>query len=171
MPLDQSPTVAAQGKQKKQMTIVVLLLVGLLVAIITQPSAEESDEINVTPSAVPKLADRNPQLTDADAPRTEFTTTQQLSRLDLDQMLQANLFLMPEPVPQPELAAIEQVEPVEEVTVQAIYGSGRLTSIGSGLTSGEHRALIGQSIIRPGEVLPDGRQVVKVSPDGLEIAD
>jgi hypothetical protein len=169
MPIDKSPS-TAQAKQKKQIIIVALLLVGLLAAILTQPSADEHTAGKATVAVIPELNTGKPQRSDADAPRSEFVTTEKLSRIDLDQVLQASLFAQPEPEPLPQVVTAEAVEPVEKVTVQAIYGNGNLTSIGNARATGEHRALIGESIIRQGEILPDGRQVVRVSPDGLELA-
>ena len=158
----------AAKKKKQQLTIVALLLVGLLIAIVTQPSGESQETNEATAELVSlKPIDSKPRK-DPVAPREEITSTRELSRLEIDRIVQTRLFVMPEPKPELEQQiAVEETAP-PEVKVQAIYGDGKLTDHSK---STGHRALIGRAIIGPGEVLPDGRQIVRVTPDGVELAE
>ena len=170
---DHAPAADSQAAKKtKQLVVIAVLLLGLLIAIFTQPSddAKKPSVIAAEPVAL-KAVDSN-SLQDPDAPREELVATRELSRIEIDRLLQTSLFYQPPPEVEPEGAiAGEGTTPevdASEVEAQAIYGSGTLA--GSSQAAG-HRVLIGKEIVRPGQVLPDGRQIVIVIPDGKEAAD
>lgn len=148
----------ADSKQQKQKVVVVLLLIGLLIAILTQPTpetqpvdADVQDTVAITPvvNAVSQVEETNVQH------HGWVTTTRELSRVSLEEIVGSELFAL-EAKRDP--AEILQ-EAVKQVPVKAIYGSA----------TGQ-AAIVGQTIVRGGEALPSGGRVVSVQDNGVEIA-
>ncbi len=168
MPREQTETAdpRATGKNKKQLAVILVLLAGLLIAVCTQPSSEsEESVITATPVVSLRPIDsKSPQ--DVSELSDQITSVRELSRLPIDRVLQTGLFYLPEPERELEQEAVEE-EPVPEVKVQAIYGGGKLSK--NSKAKG-HRVLIGREIIQAGEILPDGRQIIRVTPEGVELA-
>ena len=169
MPHDDSGTTDPQtAKKKKQLGIIALLLLGLLIAVSTQPADPPDTAPTLAKPLALKIVDSK-SLVDEDVPLAAITSTRELSRIEFDRVLQTNLFHVPAPEPEPEAGAEVEVveqEAVPEVKVQAIYGNGRLT--GSSQSRGL-RVLIGREIVRPGETLRDGREIISVSANGVEL--
>ena len=167
MPSGKNSADANAAKKKKQLVVIALLLAGLLVALWTQPS-DKSDN-SVVPVVKPVAFSAADSESDEAKSvfRDQMATVRKLSRLSIDSMVNAELFYVPPPQPEiiPEQ---EEEEPlaVAEIKVQAVYGGSFDEQ--SGATN--HRALIGTAIIRRGEVLPDGRKIMRVTPDGVELA-
>jgi hypothetical protein len=143
---------SGKSSQTKQKCAVAVLLVVLLIAVLCQPDDEES---HVETSAMVSLkadgaADgtRGPNAATADL--SQFVRTRQLSRASLDEVVASPAFSA-------ERIAAPRVQP-SRLTVQAVYGSDRQQS-----------AIVGNSIVRSGQPLPDGRKVLSVTPEGVKL--
>jgi hypothetical protein len=145
---------------KKKQVLVVVLLVGLLVAIVTQPenaSTEEAAvaETELVTSAVSVEEDSLDEAVVAEKRLDWLTQSNSLSRFEIEAIVDRSLF------------ADEWVEPVAPLNqvvsktrrVQAIYGSAN-----------DHAALLGTTILRSGEALPDGGRVLLVTGDGMHVS-
>ncbi len=138
-----------------------MLLLGLLVALLTQPDEQPSDgepvlEANWVSSNEPSRASAQTEtVAPAASPQMlalAFAEIRELSRIELDEITQTELL-----APEPHRPRPPRLNPTQRV--QAIYG-----------TSAGHAALIGESIVRGGHPLPDGGKVMHVTTDGVEIA-
>lgn len=168
MPRKPSPSADQAAKKKKQQVIVGFLLVGLLVAILTQPGDETDDSTtSATPASQTGIAGNASDKTKETVREEIVTTKNDLDRMELDQILATNLFYTPKPEPKPESEESKAVK-TEKVTVKAIYGSGTLT--GRAEPSG-HSVLIGDAIYQAGRDLPGGRPITSVAPNGVTLGN
>lgn len=160
---------AKPAKNTKQLAIVAVLLLGLFIAVLTSPTAPEeahapAAEVQLTPLALTPM----PQEVIVE-PHPAFVRTETLPSLDGSHWAGLDPFApipvavesVAPPAPSDEPTSTEAVgEPeLAIVDVQAIYGRG-----------GDAVALIGGSVVRVGERLPDGRRVVSVTAEGVELA-
>jgi hypothetical protein len=150
---------AQPASQRKKQIIVVLLLVGLLIAIVTQ-SAEpgtEGGQAGTLPAANPVSFRSMPmQVQVLESPgkvAESLLKTRKLTRVELPEITSLEL-LAPEPTSMRPQNQLSNVPPV-----QAIYG-----------TSTNRAALVGQTIIRSGQPLPSGQKVLDITTDGVRLA-
>lgn len=155
---------ASNAKKTKQLKLVGLLLGGLVIAILTQPSDENQTQAPAKVTAV-KLAPapvaakpKTSELSD------ELTSITELPRTEISSIVNQTLFYSPPP--EIESPAADQAELVIEqevvpIVVKAVYGSAQGAS---------RKALIDNDVISAGEALPDGRVILGVSSDGVELS-
>ena len=147
---------ARDAKKKKQQWIVVLLLIGLLFAILTQPKKDRDDlqvqteapALAITSAAIDSVSTQSESL---DNP--SWVKTKSLSRLSIQDVASEDLF------PSKQQAALHQKAKPIEIKVMAIYGHA----------DGTLSALVGDQIVRAGHVFPDGRRIVRISRQGIEV--
>ena len=142
---------------KKKQTLIVILLVGLLVAVLTQPddfAVEENTAGQAELVDPPISADEELQEEAVVTKRRLVWLTQShsLSRIELESIADRSLF------------ADEWIEPQEQIVsktrrVHAVYGSGD-----------DHAALLGTTILRSGEALPEGGRILFVNSDGVHVS-
>lgn len=140
------------AKKKKQLIIVALLAAGLLIAIVTQPSDGKTESLShskspalkATPPAAAKEKEEIPE---------KVTKVRELAREELESILQAKMFVLPEPEPE------VQQEETPQVLVKAIYGA---KDRNENAPSTNHRILIGEEIF--------SADVIRVTSDGVEVA-
>ena len=150
-----------KSSQAKKKWVVAVLLAVLLVAVLCQPddedpSADASQMISLkTDGETHPAAGATEQagIVSSDAPR--FMITHQLSRISLDEVLDSPLFLAERIEPR-------RVQP-RPLTVQAIYGSDQQQSAILENSVGKN------SIVRSGQPLPDGRRVLAVTTEGVQL--
>lgn len=163
-PAQHSENAAAQSipaaADKKKQILVVVLSVGLLVAILTQPDkqvavAEPILEANWASPIEPLRQDTSRQARLPESAKLRAQSLAQvceLSRIPRDAIAKLDLL-----APEPALARQTLVNRTQRV--QAIYG-----------TSTDRAALIGDSIVRGGQPFPDGGKVMDVTTDGIQVA-
>ena len=157
---DAKDTSKVDPNLKKKQILVAVLLVGLLIAIMTQPSQDSSPEnqpvvegnwVSASADAV-FTQESQAALTQPSANSAgHFSQTSALSHLELDEIIQLELLAAP---PRPRYQ--ERTGAVQHV--QAIYG-----------TESQRSALLGQSIVRDGHALPDGGKVLRVRSNGVQV--
>ncbi|TWU59897.1 hypothetical protein Poly51_01700 [Rubripirellula tenax] len=144
------------SKQTKQIVLVAILSIGLLIAMLTQPSDEsselsESSDLAATLATVATIspATATPILRTTTA-IANFSQTRTLPRTELNQIRKTPLFRSDLKSPST-IAASE--------AVRAVYGS----ALG-------HRALVDREILTDGQSLSDGRTIVRVTSDGIQLS-
>jgi hypothetical protein len=175
MPAETDPTniadsAAAESKKdtgnKKKQIVVALLLVGLIVAILTQPEKNDTATGQIVGAAFASAAGTpvktvaSPQVPASQADATESVDARiqrlgqvrELSRIELDDITKLEFFA-PEPL------RVQEKFVNDTQRVQAVYG-----------TSSGHAALLGDSILRRGQPLPHGGKVLQVTPEGIQVA-
>lgn len=162
------PDGAADSKKK---IVVVVLLAILLIAILLRPdndpaTANASLPLAINPEAVeqetssPESERQQTMEQQADSEKEAeagLLQRRELSRLGLEPLLTSTAFAT---VTATKKKADQPAAPRRPVAVKAIYGAGPRKS-----------ALVDDSIVRPGEPLPDGRRVIDVTPEGVAIAE
>lgn len=155
---------SGKSSQTKQKCVVAVLLVVLLIAVLCRPGKEPT---SVESSAMVSLkADgaagetQRPDAATSDLSR--FVITRQLSITPLDDVIASPVFAAEPIETEPLQAEPPQADPARvetsRLTVRAVYGSQRQQS-----------AILGNSIVRTGQPLPDGRKVLSVTPDGVKL--
>lgn len=129
------------AKQKKQIAVVVLLLIGLAVAVATMPDTDEA--VNSGRGVVASTSDRAEERRGAAGRAEALEPAVTFPRRPIDWYVSRNPFGRD--------AAVESDVPVtvavsDAVTVRAVYGGG-----------GRHRALVGSSEAEPGTRSMKGR--------------
>jgi hypothetical protein len=146
---------AQAASLKKKQFLVAALLVGLLIAILTQPKSDSGDAAAVleTKSAGQTAVVTTPaEPVESEESRVDrLSQVRELNRFDFQGISSFELFL-------PEPQRLRQRR--ENVThrVNAIYG-----------TSDDRSALVGQWIVRQGQPLPDGGKVLQVNQNGIQV--
>ncbi len=140
---------------KKKVAVAVLSVV-LVIAFLTQPdsSSPETESDQSTTVNVPESDSEQPPQPIGDqgeVATAQFSQIRELSRIDIDRVLESSAFVS-------EPKTIRRID-VADLKVQAVYGNGVAKS-----------ALVGSSIVRSGQPLPDGRKVLAVSPEGVELS-
>lgn len=140
---------------RNKKVIIVVLLLGLLVAVATQPGEQavesESQPASLSLKITPVAQQGNsPQSSDSPSTSPSIADTRELSRFSLDDVMELPVFKA-EPIKRNQVAA-------ESLRVHAIYGS-----------ADEKSAIVGESIVRSGQPLPDGRRVLHVTPEGVKL--
>ena len=156
---DAVATAEKAASYKKKQILVAVLLVGLLTAILTQPEDQDVDRGQVVESTL-ALQTEAPTSAPAKAEATEspemranrLATIREFSRIELDQIMRLELL-----APEPQRMQPNKFDRAQRV--QAIYG-----------TSTDRAALVGQSIVRSGQPLPDGQKVLSVTTGGIQLA-
>lgn len=151
-PSSRTPPAASKHKQ---LVMIVVLLVGLLIAVVTQPADEEASTVPLTAISIKTAPE--PAVALPTKWLDKFAVSRELQAMELDAILQANLYLSPEVKPEPE--AHEAVETITEFQIQASYGTGK-----------DQRVLINGRIFRVGDALPDGRRIIGIKEGEIEIA-
>lgn len=163
MPAEVDPAIEAStavssaeaASLKKKQFLVAALLVGLLIAILTQPKSDDVDAAAVleTKSAGQTAAVATPvEPVESDESRVDrLSQVQELKRFDFQEISSLELFV-------PELQRLQQRRRNVTHRVNAIYGD-----------SSDRAALVGKSIVRRGQPLPDGGKVLQVNQDGIQI--
>ena len=159
-----NPASDAASLRKKQI-LVVVLLVGLMVALLTQPEKEEEPRGSVselqttTVPVVRPVSLAGPTTpsedTESDAESdagVKLAEIQPLTRFELDEIVHLELLA-------PELNPLANSPALEVPEVQAIYGS-----------SDTRAALVGKEIVRRGQPLPGVGKVLSVSDEGIEVS-
>ena len=176
MPADHEPTdlpneatsdSTKEASLKKKQIIVALLLVGLIVAVLSQPNKDSDGSQQIVENSFTNTAVAStnavvaPQVPSspvdaaesADTRIQRFAHVRELSRIELSDI--ANLELLaPEP-----LRAQEEFVSEKNQQVRAVYG-----------TTSRHAALLGDSILRRGQTLPQGGKILEVTTDGIQVA-
>lgn len=159
---DKEPS-ADPSLRKKQM-LVGVLVVGLVVALLTQPEAEDTESVpgvvgaslqsNPSPTTRPAAAaaPSEPSKAAGGTLAPDLSQVRELPRFDIDAIVGLEL-LAPEPNPLAKSIAPAVGE------VQAVYGTSK----------GGRTALVGESIVRGGQPLPGGVTVLHVSDEGIEV--
>lgn len=150
-----------KSREKQKQVLVVLLAIALLGVLWTQnmPNDEEVDvalDAMPTETQTPVIAEATPV---AEPTLTLPTLTQEFNVLtlpsrSLDQILGEAPTLVIKAKPVNEMPPAES----EPLIVRAVYGSGDKSA-----------AIVGDTIVHAGEVLPDGRRVVGAGPGGLRM--
>lgn len=148
---------------RKKQLLVVVLVVGLIVALLTQPDESDLAETDVTEISNQSQAVTSRPLTSCekrllDAPLSVneydpavLCEVRALSRIDLSDMLQLELLA-------PEVGQPREVRGAPVSRVQAVYG-----------TSKGRAALVGEFIVRGGHILPGGGIVLGVTEEGVRV--
>lgn len=157
------PAQADQAGNKKKMILVVVLSIGLAIALVTQPdktgdqtnssaSSGDSQTSSSTDAAgLPPAIEAKPSETGGDW-ENQLLQIHHLSRMDLETITGLELLAA-----EPRRMRREGIRDARRV--DAIYASPR-----------GHAALLGDAIVRGGQPLPDGRRVLSVSTEGIEIS-
>lgn len=149
---DDSSQTSGDKDAKKKIVAAVLLAV-LLGVVIFQPEPETEEVASA--QSQPELAIIAQPTAEAtasnDVPQA-FLATRQLSRVNVEQVADTALF-------HADKLPSRQAAQRGPLRVQAVYGSGQSQS-----------AIVSGSIIRQGQPLPDGRKVIDVSDEGIEIS-
>ena len=125
-----------------------VVLIGVLVTAPTQPPAPSTPMADPLQMRWETSAAPPSHLATIDASR--FSNSQALSRVPTAALHSTPLFAREaRPTPRVELAPLK---------VDAIYGAGD-----------EHFAIVGSTIIRAGQPLPDGRKVLEVTAEGVKL--
>ena len=189
------PKNADPAKQKKQLALVAVLLIGLVVAIVTMPSPSKTPtdvRAAKTASATTQTESTRNISQGSASPKSETKidkdrfVLRDLSRIDWEQARKLNLFRAR--AMEAALAG-DALDAGGPMRVEAIYGtvssdellkrSGATTSNAmkpgsesetKNAPSVRRSALIGQAIVRPGGALPDGRTVLSVTTEGVAVA-
>jgi hypothetical protein len=163
MPVEVDPTIeqstavssAETASLKKKQILVAVLLVGLLIAILTQPKSDNGDTAAVLET---KSAGQTADLAKPDEPveseesRVDrLSQLRELDRIELSETSRFELFI-------PEVQRLQQRLGNLTHRVNAIYGD-----------SNDRAALIGRSIVRRGQPLPEGGKVLHVNQDGIQV--
>ena len=155
--------VAAPASLRKKQLLVVGLAIGLIAALLTQPTepaAIETEVVEIPSSSLPGAASLMVMSTSAEPASTATADSdeqvtlagiRELSRIDLATIGQLVLLASEPDQPQRILAA-------RVPEVQAVYG-----------TSQGRTALVGESIVRGGQVLPGGGTVLGVTEEGIRV--
>ncbi len=145
----------AGSKTTKQWVVVGLLVCGLILALVTQP--EKAVVVaEIQPTAT--LTELKPQaMQDAvvSEPKASVLQIQSLASIELEDWVDQNPF------------AASQAETINRsfsdtnglLRIQAVYGKGSNAV-----------ALIGSNLVHIGESLPDGRRVLNITADGIELS-
>ena len=146
---------AANAKKTKQHVIVVLLLIGLLIAIVTQPhdspAKSNTTELQIT-NVKTTSAKKKPEKKQL---AQDYAKVTKLPEAELNTIIVEDLFAVRE---------ADRVDPESEepefqpLRVQAIYGS-----------DANKAALVDDKLVRAGDILPDGRKVLSVTDSGVEL--
>lgn len=163
----------AAAKRRKQFALIAILLIGLVLAITSSPTAET--QLN-TDTSIPaaKLVSLKPSATrlTVDAENdvmNRFNADGDLPSLTLDQILSTNLFAGPrievtEPVTAPANASRSPQSSVPKpninLKVGAVYGS---------FDGHDRAALIGGRIVQSGEEITPGVKVLTITPEGVQV--
>ena len=147
------------SKTKKQLIIVGLLVLGLVLALVTQPEKVEvvaDIQPTVTLTALkPEAIQSAIQSAIVSEPQSSVLQVQSLASVELDAWVDQNPF------------AVSHAESMNKsfsdtnglLRIQAIYGQGSNAV-----------ALIGSHLVHVGESLPDGRRVLSITADGIELS-
>lgn len=145
-------SIAAVVSLRKKQALVVVLSIGLLVAILTQPTKNDPDNSAASMDAKATTVESPKNLFIAEKDHIErMSRTQEFQRIELDELSRVELFAA-EP--------LRLQQPLNDAThrVKAIYGTSR-----------QRAALVGQAIVRRGEPLPDGVKVLDIKQDGIQV--
>ena len=180
MPKDRDP-----AKRKKQMVLIAVLVVGLIVAVVTQPrpttSTPRRDDTATYGTATERAGSVHqvslqPAAVSGSMTDSNRFALRKLSRIDWDQIRTMTLFRA-----RPMEAALAGGPQAagEPIRVEAIYGNTKpndptTANVESDRDSSNdsklrRSALIGRAIVRPGEALPDGRTVLSVTNEGVAV--
>ena len=142
------------ARLKKKQILVVLLLVGLMIAILTQPEPDAGDAIETfaTASSAQGPPVVEPQEAESIESRMDrLSKVQEFERIELSEFPVFELFA-------PEPFSLQQPLGNASHRVQAIYGTAK-----------QRAALVDQSIVRRGQPLPDGAKVLQITQDGIQV--
>lgn len=145
----------AGSKTKKQLVIVGLLIVGLVLAVVTQPEKAEvvaAVQPTVTLTELKQVASQTNVVSE---PKASVLHVQSLASVELEAWIDQNPF------------AASHAETMNKsfsdtngsLRIQAVYGQGNNAA-----------ALIGPNLVHVGESLPDGRRVLSITADGIELS-
>jgi hypothetical protein len=143
------------SKAKKQLVVVGLLVLGLILALVTQPKKDD-EVVPVQPIVtLTQLKPEAMQVTAIAEPHPSVLQVQSLASIELETWIDQNPF------------ASSHAETINKsfsdanglLRIQAVYGQGD-----------DAVALIGTQLVRVGESLPDGRRVTRISADGIELS-
>ena len=154
--LDERQKKEIDAKKRKQQVIVVLLLGGLLIAVLTQPSKKpaQTGELTIDQQNVVALNANDQTKKPETDPR--LVSVRELSRLSVEDASSDDLF------PNKRQIVMEKPDvPQEEIRVLAIYGSHQ--------DNDDRMALVGDKIVRKKHKFSDGREVLRVTPKGVEV--
>ena len=152
----------ARSLRRKQIFVVVLAI-GLVIALFTQPDSEEvidsdmgqpAQQISYASSVRSDLRTDEAvtmEVSIDDAAPSDLTVTRSLQRWELSAIFGMELL-------KPDSSVPKRTIEVPVPRVQAVYGS-----------SAGKAALIGRSIIRSGHDLPGGGTVLGISEDGIHV--
>ncbi|MEM1069919.1 MAG: hypothetical protein AAGI63_13550 [Planctomycetota bacterium] len=153
--------VTGSADLRKKLVLVVVLVVGLVAALLTQPDKNTervvfledlSRETEVTDSVVVVSNELGTSVADDQAViRGTVTETRTMPRIELDRIIQLTLLAADS-----NRSAPPVIKDVPKV--QAIYGSTQ-----------ERAALIGRTIVRDGQPLPGGGTILQVTKDGIRL--
>ncbi|NND97057.1 MAG: hypothetical protein HKN47_07000 [Pirellulaceae bacterium] len=162
-PTNFEPTKNATNKATKQRIIVAVLLFGLLIAICTQPETQSPTATDTAASsdlAITNVAKQAANTSQNQSLMESLATVQVFSRLSLDSASNRELF----PARPSDLVAPVEATQQSAVKIDAVYGSASQT----GSTAEKRRvALIGDTVFRSGNFLPDGRFITDVTSGGI----
>jgi hypothetical protein len=147
------------ASDRRKLVLVVVLLIGLGIAIVTQPKNPEltqalidSTEGQASVSASADRTDDRESPSSVASHQQDLSRIGELSRIDLGDILRTELFVV-EPAGR---ARPIEINPTRRV--RAIYGNADRRS-----------ALLDEEIIRDGQPLPDGGKTVDVTSDGIQV--
>jgi len=150
----------------KQKVIVAVLLLGLIIAILTQPDSDRGEFATERESSVEsklaiveqgKAEQEKAGVVEPESPPIDFADRRELPRQSIDAIENLVLFF-PEPRPSPKASEVVRPETRQTPRVQAVYG-----------TRAGHAALIDGAIVRAGHPLSNELRVSDVSDEGVEL--
>ena len=140
------------NRVRKQKILVVVLLLGLVVALCTQPEKAPDVAKSQTPVAMPVKISSTASTESDQEPVAPIAITHGLPTRSLQDILATELF-------RKESSAHQANELPSQTPVVAIYGSGRSRS-----------ALVGKkTIVKSGQSLPSVGEVVEVGGNGIRV--
>ncbi|MEM9587986.1 MAG: hypothetical protein AAGA03_11965 [Planctomycetota bacterium] len=166
------------NKKKKQLVLIGVLSVGLVIALVLQPSDTEpsngppsgdvagaaapSPALSTTPTSGPvtPVANSSPSKTSSEGTLviSDAVADYWLDRKpDIAAATPQRRVTQFTPFRSSELRSVAKAPPP---VVRAIYGR-----------PGETQALIGDAIMRSGQPLPDGRRILDVAPHGVRVSN
>ncbi len=161
---------ASTSKSPKQLAVIAILVVVLLVAIATQPRTDDATSTSTSGIQSTQLVSTGGLAIVAQplelklgsesapaesAPHPLVVQVRPMPSIPLDEWIDHDPFATAQ------IDTLDQaISDVDGVLqIRAIYGQGK-----------SRVALVGRRLIRVGEVLPDGRRVVDITAEGVELA-
>ncbi|TWT93976.1 hypothetical protein [Stieleria varia] len=171
--------VRAPNKQKSQMKIIVILVLGLVLAVATQPGSESDSDFSQDSATLQLVSLKQAggsSASNSQQPLEHFLEVISLPAIDIEAIVSRDLFCPPPstlPAPEePETQLSPQtVAPESVFSVRAVYGdasgSMQMALIDSNVDGKDESP---NEIVRAGQPLPSGIQILSITEEGIQVA-